>query len=184
MLDPTREAWYLVEGQFIVAYQRIPFPAQQEVVTIRRILWFAARNYNVALLAALILASPGWTWHQRSRALGWSLGLLFLTQLAFLVVHNWYMPLQAFTTKYGPLLPPGYSQAKAILLRWLWAFLVSMGHGYFALLFYWGALAFTWGCPGKGPPSPRRRPQRSVPLWQRAEGQAVLRRLRRGSRPI
>ena len=145
LVEATSGTRYLVEGSTIVAARRIPIPEQREVVTLRRRLWVATADYNVALLAALVLATPGWSWRQRGRALGISLGLLALTQIAFLVINAAYTQLWPIATKYGPLRPPGYSRAKLVLFDWLYAFFEFMGRGFFALLLYWGLLAFTWG---------------------------------------
>ncbi len=150
ILEATSGSRYRVDGSTIVAARRIPLPEKQEVVTIQRTLWDGAADYNVALLTALLLATPGWSWRQRGRAVGWGLGLLVLTQLAFLAVNAEYTQLWPIPTKYGPLRPPGFSRAKAVLFDWLYAFFEFMGRGFFALLLYWGRLALTWGVGGQG----------------------------------
>ncbi len=145
VLEATSGTRYLVEGATVVAARRIPLPQQQEIVTIRRKLWDASADYNLALLAALLLATPGWTWRQRGRVMAWGLGLLALTQFVSLLVNVGYTQLFPITTKYGPLRPPGFSHAKLVLFDWLYAFFEFMGRGFFALLLYWGSLALTWG---------------------------------------
>ncbi len=145
VLEATSGTRYLVEGATVVAARRIPLPQQREIVTIRRKLWDASADYNLALLAALLLATPGWTWRQRVRAMVWGIGLLALTQFAFFLVTVTYTQLWPITTKYGPLRPPGFSHAKLVLFDWLYAFFEFMGRGFFALLLYWGSLALTWG---------------------------------------
>jgi hypothetical protein len=147
LLEATSGTRYLVEGSTIVAARRIPLPEKQEVMTIQRKLWDGAADYNVALLVALLLATPGWSWRQRGRALAWGIGLLALTQLAFFLVNVTYTQLWPITTKYGPLRPPGFSRAKLVLFDWLYAFFEFMGRGFFALLLYFGLLALTWGRP-------------------------------------
>jgi hypothetical protein len=132
-----------------------------EVVTIRRNLWDGAGDYNVALLAALLLATPGWSWRQRGRALAWGIGLLALTQLAFFLVNVTYTQLWPITTKYGPLRPPGFSRGKLVLFDWLYAFFEFMGRGFFALLLYLGLVTFTWGRPDA--PTPARSVGRNAP---------------------
>jgi hypothetical protein len=101
ILEATPGTRYRVEGLTIVAARRIPLPEKQEVVTIQRTLWDGAADYNVAPLAALLLATPGWSWRQRGRAVGWGLGLLVLSQLAFLAVNAEYTQLWPIPTKYG-----------------------------------------------------------------------------------
>ena len=149
LVETTSGTRYLVEGATIVAARRIPVPEHQQVVTLRRPLWVASGDYNVALLAALVLATPGWSWRQRGRALGLSLALLALTQIAFFVVNAEYTQLWPIPTKWGLLRPPGYSPAKLVLFDWLYAFFDFMGRGFFALLLYWGLIAMTWGRSSK-----------------------------------
>ena len=161
VLNETREILYLVEGSTIVTTHRIPMPVEQGVVTIRRVLWVAASDCSAVLLTAAILASLGWTWRQRGRALVWSLGLLFLTQVVFLIASSGDMQLWPITTNNGPPRPPDYSAAKVLLFHWFYAFFEIMGRGFFVLLFYLGALAFTWGRIGT--PIPARAVGRNDP---------------------
>ena len=147
ILEATSGSRYRVDGATIVATRRIPLPEKQEVATIHTEFWHeaefwdAAADYNVALLTALLIATPGWSWRQRARALGWGLGLLVLSQLAFLAVKVEYSQLLPIPTTYGLLRPPGFSQAKLVLFDWLYAFFEFMGRGFFTLLSYWGVLA-------------------------------------------
>ena len=98
-----------------------------------------------ALLVTLILATPGWSWRTWTRALAWGLGLLTLTQFISLSVNAGYTQLWPIPTKYGTLRSPGFSPARLILFDWLYAFFEFMGRGFFALVIYLGAIAFTWG---------------------------------------
>jgi hypothetical protein len=136
VLETTRGTRYLVEGSTIVAALRIPFPEKQEVVTIQCTLWDGAADHNVALLTALLLATPWWSWRQRGRAFAFGIGLLVLNQLASFLVNVVYTQLWPITTKYGPLRPPGFSRAKLALFDWLYAFFEFMGRGFFALPIY------------------------------------------------
>lgn len=146
VLEGTPGTRYLVNGSLIVAVRPISLPAQ-EATTIRRRLWAATSDYNVALLAALVLATPGWTLRQRFRALAWGLGLLGLTHLVSFLINVEYTQLWPIRTNLGPLHPQGFSRPKLILFDWLYSFFEYMGRGYFALLLYWGLLTFTWGRP-------------------------------------
>ena len=145
LIGATRDTRYHVEHTAIIAQWRIPLREVREVVTVQRPIWNAAADYSTALLAALILATPGWAWRTRTRALAWGLGLLTLTQLTYLAINVGYTQLWPITTKYGTLRPPGYSRAKFVLFDWLYAFFEFMGRGFFALVIYVGAVAFTWG---------------------------------------
>ncbi len=146
VLEKTPGTRYLVHGSMIVAVRPISLPAQ-EVVTIRRGLWTAASDYNVVLLAALFLATPGWTLRQRFRALAWGLGLLGFTHLASFLINVEYTQLWPVRTNLGPFHPQDFSRPKLILFDWLYSFFEYMGRGFFALLLYWGLLTFTWGRP-------------------------------------
>jgi hypothetical protein len=129
------------------------------------IVWAASGNFGLPVLAALIVATPGWGWRTRARALGWGVGLLTLTQIAsvFVMFAFWQqMPTQ--DPRGGLLYLPGHSALGLRLVTPLFYFFEIMGRGFFALLVYF-ALLVTSGGPGhrasggrQSPgPAPRRR---------------------------
>jgi hypothetical protein len=150
-IERARATHYLVQGSTIVAVRPILLPQQRGLVERREPLWVPDQNYGLVLLAALVLATPGWSLRQRGRILGVSFALITLTQLALVVVRAEHTQLAPFETPYGrfSLIPPGYSPAMRALFKWLYGFFAVVGPGFFALLLYCGALAFTWRARGK-----------------------------------
>jgi len=151
---------YAVEGGNVMAYRPIWLPKQQRMVPLVQPLWGASANYGVPLLAALILATPGWSRRRRWRAMGIGLGLLSVTQVAFLLVNIVATQHSPFMSPDGPIYLPGFSPAKQPVYYWLFYFFEITGRGFFALLIYLGLVALTWGRAGTGaaPPAGRNAP--------------------------
>jgi len=85
-IESAPDTRYLVEGTKIVAERPVLMRRSSEVTAIQQPLRDASGDYDVALLAALLLATPGWSRRRLGRIVAWSLGLLVLTQLhSFLV---------------------------------------------------------------------------------------------------
>lgn len=147
VLERARGTRYLVEGSTIVAVRPILLPQQRGLVERREPLWVPDQNYGLVLIAALVLATPGWSLRRRARALGASLALITLTQFATVIVNVQYIQRSPFETQYGSfsLVPPGESPVQHALFQWLYTFLAMVGPGLFALLVYWALIAFTWG---------------------------------------
>jgi hypothetical protein len=129
------------------------------------IVWAASGNFGLPLLAALIVATPGWGWGARARALGWGLGLLTLTQVAgLLVTFAFWQQMPVSDPRGGLLYLPGHSTLGLRIVTPLFYFFEIMGRGFFALLVYF-ALIVTSGGPGRlasgvrgsRGPAPRRR---------------------------
>jgi hypothetical protein len=99
----------------------------------------------MALLASLILASPGLSWRHRIRLLLWCLGLLALTDMVSVLLSLEYTKLWPTKTPRGIVVSSDYSSLKLILFDWLFGFFDLMGRGFFVLLLYLGAMAMTWG---------------------------------------
>jgi len=151
---------YAVEGGNVMAYRPIWLPKQQRMVPLVQPLWGASANYGVPLLAALILATPGWSRGRRWRAMGIGLGLITITQVAFLLVNIVATQHSPFMSPDGPIYLPGFSPAKQPVYYWLFYFFEITGRGFFALLIYLGLVALTWGRAGTGaaPPAGRNAP--------------------------
>jgi len=149
LLERAPKTRYLVEGSTIVAHSPIVLQQQWALMERRVPLWVPDQNYGLVLIAALILATPGWSLRQRGRALGASLALITLTQLATVIVRVHFIQRSSFETQYGSfsLVPPGESPVQHALVQWLYTFLAVVGPGLFALLVYWALLAFTWRQP-------------------------------------
>jgi hypothetical protein len=138
---------YLVEGTTIIAERPLLQQTNMTVTDSRTPLHETAGDYPLALLAALVLATPGWSLTRRGKVVAATVGLLVLTQYLSLLVTIEYTKLWPQRTAVGIVLSIDYSKAKMILFDWLYAFCEFMGRGFFALLLYFGAIALVWGRP-------------------------------------
>jgi hypothetical protein len=136
-----------VEGTRIVAERPIMRQTAEKVAVSRTLLRETSGDYPVALLAALVLATPAWSLTRRGRVFAVTVGLLILTQFLSLLVNIEYTKLWPQKTAAGIVVSLDYSKTKMILFDWLYAFLEFMGRGFFALLLYFGAIARVWGRP-------------------------------------
>lgn len=148
VLEAAPDTRYVVEGARLVAYRPIWLPRQQRTAPLVQPLWLPAANYGLPILAALILATPGWSWRRRGRALALGLGLLTLSQVASLLVTVVATQQGPIATPDGPIRLPGFSPLKQPVFYWLYYFFELMGRGFFALLVYLGLIAFCWRVPG------------------------------------
>jgi hypothetical protein len=136
-----------VEGTTIIAERPIMRQTSETVTVIRTLLRETSGDYPLALLAALVLATPAWSLTRRGRVFAVTVGLLILTQFFSLLVNIEYTKLWPQKTAAGIVVSLDYSRFKMILFDWLYAFLEFMGRGFFALLLYFGAIARVWGRP-------------------------------------
>jgi hypothetical protein len=148
---------YTVEGGNVLAHRPLWLPKQQRIAPLVQPLWSASANYGVPLLAALILATPGWSMGRRWRALGIGLGLLTITQVAFLIVYIVATQQSPVMSPEGPIQLPGFSSAKQPIFYWLFYFFEITGRGFFALLVYLGLVALTWRPRGPAAAAPAGR---------------------------
>lgn len=86
VLETAPDTRYVVEGGRLLAQRPTWFAKQKRTAPLVWPIWVPTANYGVPLLAALILATPGWSWRRLGRALAVGLGLLTLTQIAFVLV--------------------------------------------------------------------------------------------------
>lgn len=142
---------YVVEGTKIIAERPIMRRTIEDVTAGRTPLRETSGDYPLALLAALVLATPAWSLRRRGRVLAATVGLLILTQFLSFVINIEYTKLWPQQTAAGLVVSADYSKAKMILFDWLYAFTEFMGRGFFALLFYFGAIALVWGRPERRP---------------------------------
>jgi hypothetical protein len=141
---------YRVEGTTIIAERPIMRQTAETVTVSRTLLRETSGDYPLALLAALVLATPAWSLKRRGRVFSVTVSLLILTQFLSLLVNIEYTKLWPQKTAVGIVVSLDYSKAKMILFDWLYAFLEFMGRGFFALLLYFGAIARIWGRPEPG----------------------------------
>ena len=144
VLEDSRSTHYEAEGARVLAHRALWLPRRQQTVPLVQPLWTGAQNFGPPLLAALILATPGWGWRRRGTALAAGLGLLTVTQIAYLVVAI-EATLQSPVMSPEGLIPPArYSPVWQPILYWLYYFFDIMGRGFFALLVYVGVIALLW----------------------------------------
>jgi MFS family permease len=144
LLEDSPSARYEVEGGRILAHRTLWLPRRQQDVPLVQPLWIGAQNFGPPLLAALILATPGWRWRRRGIALAVGLGLLTATQIAYLVVTI-EATLQSPVMSPEGLVPPArYSPVWQPILYWLYYFFDIVGRGFFALLIYAAVIAVLW----------------------------------------
>jgi len=154
VLESTPRSTYSVERARVVAVRWVPEPGSQRIMVVAQELWRGYASYDLVLLAALILATPGWSLRQRSRLLGLGLGLLTLAEIAFFLVAVEATQVQAVAGRSGSVPYTGFSRPRQILFTWLYYFFQIMGRGLFPLLLYWGMLAVAWRPPGPRAPEP------------------------------
>lgn len=138
---------YLVEETRIIAIRPLTIRTIKTATAGRAVLRETSADYPLALLAALVLATPGWSLKRRGRILVLTLGLLILTQFLSFLVNIEYTKLWPARTAGGIVVSSDFSKTKMILFDWLFAFTEFMGRGFFALLLYFGAIALVWGRP-------------------------------------
>jgi len=164
VLEDAPDARYVVEDGRLLAQRPVWLPQQNRMSTLNWPVWQASANYGVPLLAALILATPGWSWRRRGRALAVGLGLVTVTQVAFVLVT--IVATQQSPVMFHEDIPPGpgFSPMKQRLFYGLYYFFDLMGRGFFALLIYFGLIALGWNAPETVATAPAaRRTSRNAP---------------------
>jgi len=143
VLEASPDTQYTVEGARLLASRTLWLPKQQRNVQFSMPLWDPTGNYGVPLLAALVLATPVWSWRRRGQALAIGLGLLTLTQIAFVLIT-------IVATQQGPIGTPdgvvqlSHSPLIQHIFHALFHFFAIMGRGFFAFLLYLGLIALGW----------------------------------------
>jgi hypothetical protein len=161
--ESTAGATYRVEGASIWTTRSVLDPATQKPMLFKLELWKGNASYDLVLLAAVILASPGWSPRQRGRLLGLGLILITLTEFAFFLSTIEYSQLRPVPSRTGSmLLPAGFSRPRQILSTWIYYFFEIMGRGLFPLVIYLGMVGFTWGAVADGPRQKTQRGARPV----------------------
>lgn len=144
-LEDSPSTRYEVEGARVLAHRTLWLPKRRQTLPLVQPLWTGSQNFGPPLLAALILATPGWGWRRRGRALAVGLGLLSVTQVAYLVVTIKATLQSPVMSAEGLIQPARYSPLWQPILYWLYYFFDIMGRGFFALLIYVGVVARLWG---------------------------------------
>src|SRR5262245_11766451 len=153
LLEPVDGTRYVGEGARVVVQRPTWLPRQQRLAPLNWPVWQPAANYGPPLLAALILATPVWSWRRRGRALAIGLTLLTLTQIAFFLVTVVASQQSPVMSPEGMLPPEDHSPIKRPIFYGLYDFFDAMGRGFFALVIFLGLIAFGWR-----PANPAPRP--------------------------
>jgi hypothetical protein len=145
VIETTPVPTYWVEGATVWTTRSFFDPATRRPVVFRVEIWKGYASYDLILLAALILATPGWSLRERGRLLALGLVLLTLAEFAFFLATIEYSRLRPVTTPTGSVLfPAGFSRPKEILATWVYYFFQTMGRGLFPLVVYLGMVGTTW----------------------------------------
>ena len=162
VVETSAETRYAVESASVLTTRTFFDPATQRPLFFRVELWNGYASYDLILIAALILVTPGWSLRQRGRLLAIGLVLVTLVEFAFLLSTIKYSQLKPVTSQSGAvLLPDGFSRPKQVLFTWLYYFFQTMGRGLFPLLIYAGMIGAAWR-PLEARPSPAERARRKT----------------------
>jgi hypothetical protein len=142
LLESSPDARYVVDGARVLVQRPTWLPKQGRTMPLNWPVWLPAANYGLPLLAALILAAPGWTWRRRGRALGVGLTLLTLTQIVFFLITVVGTQQSPVMSPEGMLQPTGYSPIKQPIFYALYYYFDAMGRNFFALVIFLGLVAF------------------------------------------
>jgi hypothetical protein len=127
---------------------------------VRQGLWDGRVTFAPALLAAALLATPGWTPLRRGRSLAIGLGALAFTQLVNLVVNALYTHSRPIVRD-GVTLQPGGSFAAQAILNALSYFFDTMGPVFFTILIYSCLTSNLWRAAPRADSEPRHAPART-----------------------
>jgi hypothetical protein len=144
VLETMPGSAYTVEGATVWAVRVVPAQGTRPASAFRAEVWKGYANYDLILLAALILATPRWSLRRKGRLLVLGLALLTLAEIAFFVVTIEYSQARPVPIVGGGFLPPGFSRPWQILFTWVYYFFETMGRSLFPLLVYWGMLGTAW----------------------------------------
>ena len=163
--DSTDRGWQ-AEGTRIVVLRPAADPLGRGSMMVRQGLWDGRVTFTPALLAAALLATPGWSPGRRGRSLAIGLGALAFTQLMNLVVNALYTQSRPIVRD-GITLQPGGSFAAQAILNALSYFFDTMGPVFFTILIYsclatslWRAAPRTAAEPRHGAARARERSRR------------------------
>jgi hypothetical protein len=145
-IENTAGTTYWVEGATVYTKRSFVDPTAPRPIEFKIEIWRGYSSYDLILLTALILATPGWSLRQRGRLVGLGLLLITATEFAFFLSTIEYLQVRPVPGLSGSLLyPAGFTRPKQVVFTWIYYFFQTMGRGLFPLLIYWGMIGFTWG---------------------------------------
>jgi SEC-C motif len=143
VLENTPGAYYTVEGSRVLVYRPVRLPGQTQMRDVVYTVWLASGAFGLPVLAALILATPGWSGGTRARALAWGLGLLTITQIASMLVSVDFWQQMPVTLLQGPAFYlSGHSARRLQVISAVYYFFEIMGRGFFVLVVYVALVGF------------------------------------------
>jgi hypothetical protein len=141
-IEWSRGTLYEAEGSRVLVRRLVWFGGQTGERDVVYTVWIASGNFGIPMLAALIAATPGLSWARRARAFAWGLGLLTVTQVAFMLVTiEFWQQMPVAAPAGGRLYLPGHTEPRLRVFSALYHFFEIMGRGLFALLAYVSGLA-------------------------------------------
>ena len=135
-LENTPGAYYAVEGSRVLVYRPVRMPGQAQMRDVVYTVWLASGAFGLPVLAALIVATPGWTLRTRARALAWGLALLTITQIASMLVTVDFWQQMPVTLKGPTFYLSGHSAMRLQVISAVYYFLEIVGRGFFVLVVY------------------------------------------------
>jgi len=142
LLENTSGAYYAVEGSRVLVHRPVRLPGQAQMRDVVYTVWLASGAFGLPVLAALILATPGWSGGTRVRALGWGLGLLTITQIASMLVSVDFWQQMPVTVQGPAFYLSGHSARRLQVISAIYYFFEIMGRGFFVLMLYVALLGF------------------------------------------
>ena len=145
----------------VVAFRSVEVDGQ--MVFGRQGLWSSNITWNTSLLVAAILATPGWAWPRRGRALGVGVGVLAASHFLNLLVNI------AYTQVYPTLGAPTSVGWGAVLLEWLSRLFDMMAAGFLPIVIFAVLLAGPLGPLPDARELARARPNEPCPCGSGAK---------------
>jgi hypothetical protein len=142
VLENTPGAYYAVEGSRILVHRPVRLPGQAQMRDVVYTVWLASGAFGLPVLAALILATPGWSRGTRARALAWGLGLLTITQIAAMLVTVDFWQQMPVTLQGPSFYLSGHSARRLQVISAVYYVFEIMGRGFFVLVVYVALLGF------------------------------------------
>jgi hypothetical protein len=128
---------YAVDGSRVLLHRPVRVPGQSETRDVVYTVWLASGAFGLPVLAALILATPGWRSRTRARALALGLALLSLTQVASLLVNVEFWQQMPVNIRPAPVFYlPGHSPTRLPVASALYYFFEIIGRSFFVLVVY------------------------------------------------
>jgi hypothetical protein len=155
MIERSAGARWEIEIARVVVLRPIPDPLGG-TMTLRQGVWDGTLTFTPALLAAALLATPGWNGGQRRRVLAIGLTALACTHLANLLVNTAYTQSRPLV-RAGVIVQQGDSPGAQMALNAFSYFFDTMGGLFFTIAIYAWLVAARWReAPPTGAASERR----------------------------